>query len=78
MIIDRKMNRFNDILHRNATDKKHREWSEWNIFRPYSYRGYVGRVLKVAESTSQSHTIKYINGSLQKTPKRRKKNNRNR
>ena len=65
------MNRFNDILHRNATDKKHREW---NIFRPYSYRGCVNRVLKVAEATSHDYTVKYINGSLQKTYKPSKRN----
>jgi hypothetical protein len=61
----------NRILHNNAVSKKHREW---NIFRPYSYRGCVNRVLKVAESTSQSHTIKWINGSLQKTYKPSRRN----
>ena len=74
MIIDRKMNRFNDILHNNAVSKKHREW---NIFRPYSYRGCVNRVLKIAEATSHDYTIKYINGSVQKTY-RPKKCSRNR
>jgi hypothetical protein len=74
MILDKIMSRFNRILHNNAVSKKHREW---NIFRPYTYRGMVNRTLKIADFASNQYTIKYVNGSLQKTPKRRKKNNCN-
>ena len=67
MIAGEKINKFSDVLHRNATDKQQREWT---IFRPYPYRGTINRVLKVAEATSHNYTIKWINGSLQKTTKR--------
>lgn len=38
---------FNDILHRNALNKKR---VKYNIVRPYFDRGWVIRVLKITEN----------------------------
>ena len=66
MIIDKIMSKFNTVMHNNAVHKKKREW---NIFRPYKYRGTVSRVLKVADYNSNKFSMRYVNGILQKTTK---------
>jgi hypothetical protein len=66
MIIDKIMSKFNTVMHNNAVHKKKREW---NIFRPYKYRGTVSRILKIADYQSQTTSMRYINGKLQRTTK---------
>lgn len=66
MIIDKVMSKFNTVIHNNAVNKEKRKW---NIFRPYKYRGTVSRILKIADLQSQTTSLRYINGRLQKTTK---------
>jgi len=75
MIIDKIMSKFNTVIHNNAVNKK--KW-KWNIFRPYKYRGTVSRILKIADLQSQTTSLRYINGTLQKTTKPVRTTKRNR
>jgi hypothetical protein len=62
-IINKPLNEFNNVLHNNAAGKKHRRWS---IFRPYTYRGEVSRILKISDHESKPATIQFTNKDRRK------------
>jgi hypothetical protein len=66
IMVNEVISKFNTVMHNNAVHKKNRAW---NIFRPYKYRGTVARILKVADYNSNKYSIRYVNGTLQKTTK---------
>ena len=62
-MINKPLSEFNNILHNNAAGKKHRRWSIW---RPYTYRGEISRILKISDHESKSTTIRFTNEDRRK------------